>query len=332
MRGACKMLSRTANGLFWMSRYIERAGNIARLLDAGRRMDSIPNSDQGRASEWESIVIASGCRETFPHDLQSATMEQVAEHLIFDPENPSSIHCCLKAARENARAMRIAITREVWDVLNGAWSEMKRKDMRMVTGGKLAAFLEWVKEQGFLFTGAVEASMLRDCGYSFIQLGQNIERADATARLVDVKFHVLLPSAQDVGGGLDHMQWVQLLRAANSLRAFRWTYRETVTPQAVVHFLVLNAASPRSLMCCYQQIVASLHDIGGQTALQDDARRQAEHLGTQLENATVETIIAHGLHEWLTMMIEQTNALGMQIGDAYGFNGPEPMMQEMQAQ
>ncbi len=315
------MLSRTANGLFWMSRYVERAGNVARLLDAGRRMDLLPNTEEGRASEWESIVIASGCQETFPGDIKQATMEEVARHLIFDETNPSSIHCCLQAARENARAMRIAVTREVWDVLNSAWADMRRKNPSAVTGGRLAEFLDWVKMQGFLFHGAGEASMLRDEGWNFIGLGKAVERADATARLLDVKYHVLLPSAQDVGGGLDHMQWVQLLRAANSLRAFRWTYRESVTPQAVVHFLVLNASSPRSLINCYAEIVANLADIGGETDAQNMVRARAQAVHGQLMRLTVEQIIAAGLHEWLTDIIVETNRMAGELAGAYGFNG-----------
>jgi len=326
------MLSRTANGLFWMSRYVERASNIARLLDAGRRMDNIPNSDEGRASEWESILIASGCHETYAGDVKNADMEGVANHLIFDAENPSSIMCCMKSCRENARAMRIAVTREVWDVVNSNWSEMRGKSSNDIVGGRLAEFLDWVKTCGFLFQGAVEASMLRDEGRDFITLGMAVERADATARLLDVKYHVLLPEAQDVGGGLDHMQWVQLLRATNSLRAFRWIYRETVTPQAVAHFLILNRASPRSIIASMCDIVEHLDAIGGGTPDQRAVCEKARKMLAYLDALTVEQIIGYGLHEWLTNQIAETNVLAGAIAHAYGFNGPEIIESQSQSQ
>lgn len=326
------MLSRTANGLYWMARYVERASNIARLLDAGRRMDNIPNSDEGRASEWESILIASGCQETYPGDIKNADMEGVAAHLIFDEDNPSSIAACMKSARENARAMRIAVTREVWDVVNSNWAEMRERSTDDIAGGRLAGFLDWVKSCGFLFQGAVEASMLRDEGRNFITLGMAIERGDATARLLDVKYHVLLPSSQDVGGGLDHMQWVQLLRATNSLRAFRWTYRETVTPQAVVHFLVLNRTSPRSIVASVCDIVENLDEIGGGTPDQQDLRAMAHAMLARLDALSVEQIIAQGLHEWLTAQIAEFNVLANEVAWAYGFNGPEIVESQSQAQ
>ncbi|QIK41021.1 alpha-E domain-containing protein [Pontivivens nitratireducens] len=326
------MLSRTANGLFWMSRYVERASNIARLLDAGRRMDNIPNSDEGRASEWESILIASGSHEIYDGDIKNADMESVARHLIFNEDNPSSILCCMKSARENARAMRIAVTREVWDVLNSNWAEMRGKSGRDITGGRLAEFLDWVKNCGFLFQGAVEASMLRDEGRDFITLGMAVERSDATARLIDVKYHVLLPDAQDVGGGLDHMQWVQLLRATNSLRAFRWIYRETVTPQSVVHFLILNKKSPRSIIAAMCDIVEHLESIGGGTPDQRAVCAQAREMLTTLDALSVEQIIGNGLHEWLTRQIADTNVLAGAIAHAYGFNGPELIETQSQSQ
>lgn len=318
------MLSRTAQGLYWMSRYIERAENIARLLDTGRRMDALPSTADDRASEWASIVIASGCESTYPHDLEEATAETVADHLVFDRDNPSSIASSFHAARENARAMRIAVTTEVWDAINLTWSQMRAMDTGAIRGGRFAPFLDWVKDRGFLIRGAAAASMLRDQGYGFIELGKHIERFDATARLLDVKYHVLLPSAEDVGGGLDHMQWVQLLRAANSLRAFRWQYRETVTPNGVVHFLVLNEANPRSLCHTVRQIEANLEGLTHALPAQQACLAAARQLGDQVHGRSVEDIIAVGLHEWLTQRIIDVNCIALGIADAYGFNGQIP--------
>src|SRR6056297_3554278 len=231
------MLSRVANGLFWMSRNIERAENVARLLDAGRRLNTLPASDATRTAEWSSIVIAAGCSETFPHPLEQANARTVAEHLIFDPDNRSSIRSCLHMARENARAVRQAVTADVWDATNQAWIEMRAKSSASIIGGGFAHFLDWTKMQGHRFRGAIDDTLLRDAGYSFIRLGQYVERYDATARLLDVKYHVLLPPEERVGGLIDEGQWLQILRAANSARAYRHVYRTAVRWDLVVHFL-----------------------------------------------------------------------------------------------
>ncbi|MEL6584746.1 MAG: alpha-E domain-containing protein, partial [Pseudomonadota bacterium] len=162
------MLSRTAQGLFWMSRYIERAENVARLLDAGRRIEALPSSPDAKRTEWKSILIASGAKETFPGELDAADQVSVAQHLIFDRSNPSSIRSCLEAARENARAMRTAVTGDVWDTINLTWAEMRMLTPESLRGAGFVSFLEWVKTRAFLFRGAVDATLLRNAGFNFI--------------------------------------------------------------------------------------------------------------------------------------------------------------------
>ncbi|MEX5728181.1 putative alpha-E superfamily protein [Rhodovulum iodosum] len=326
------MLSRTANGLFWMSRYVERMENIARLLDAGSRMEALPSPPGTKATEWASILIASGCQTTFPEPLENATQANVSAHLVFDPENPSSIKQCLSSARENARAMRTAVTREVWDAINQSWTEMKRMEPRGTLGRGFPEFLEWVKARGALVRGSIDATLLRDEGYAFIQLGKRIERADATARLLDVKYHVLLPKTQDVGGGLDYLQWLQVLRAANAAVAYRHLYRRTVDAEGVVDLLVCNLKSPRSLMSSVLSIAEELHDIGAYTDAQNTVAIQAERLCDHVARAEVDAIISYGLHEWLTDFIISINALAQDIGRVYGFDGGDVQALAQQTQ
>ncbi|MGF1444877.1 MAG: alpha-E domain-containing protein [Pikeienuella sp.] len=313
------MLSRVAEALFWMSRYVERAENVARLLDAGRRMNTLPTSAEARAAEWSSIVIAAGCSETFPYPLDEATARSVALHLIFDQDNPSAIRSCIRQARENARAVRQAITSDVWNATNEAWIEMRTKSAASLIGGEFAQVLDWTKTQGHRFRGAVDDTLLRDAGYNFVRLGQHIERIDATARLLDVKYHVLLPPDQQVGGLIDESQWLQILRAANASTAYRHVYRQPVRPDLVVHFLTLNLLSPRSMRSCAAMIVRHLDLLKAHTGFSADCHFRAYALLGRLEDLTVEDIFEHGLHEWLTERIQENNLLARSIADAYGF-------------
>ncbi|TCP62848.1 putative alpha-E superfamily protein [Rhodovulum bhavnagarense] len=318
------MLSRTANGLFWMSRYVERMENVARLLDAGHRMENLPQLQGAKSTEWRSIVIASGCRTTFPQPLEQASRNTVPHHLVFDDANPSSIRQCARAARENARAMRTALTSEVWDTLNQSWADLRHRRPEDTLGGReLTEFLDWVKSRGALVRGHIDATILRDEGYAFIELGKWIERADATARILDVKYHVLLPKSSDVGGGLDYLQWLQVLRAANSATAYRHLYRRTIDPEGVVDLLVLNARSPRSLVTGVQGICAALVAIGVHTGAQRATHARAVALREDLRSTGVDAIIMAGLHEWLTGFISEINALATELGAAYGFDGHE---------
>ncbi|MBN2905364.1 MAG: alpha-E domain-containing protein [Rhodobacteraceae bacterium] len=316
------MLSRTANGLFWMSRSVERMENVARLLDAGRRMESLPQPDGAKATEWGSIVIASGCRTTFPAPLDTASRANVPLHLAFDDTNPSAIRSCARAARENARAMRTALTSELWDAVNLTWTDIRHRDPHETLQGRaFTDFLDWVKSRGALIRGQIDATLLRDEGYAFIELGKWIERADATARLLDVKYHVLLPHSSDVGGGLDYLQWLQLLRAANSATAYRHLYRRNIDPEGVIDLLVRNPRSPRSLATGTQGICGALGAIGAHTAAQRATHTHAQTLRDQTAGTRVADIINQGLHEWLTDFIGALNTLAIEIGDAYGFDG-----------
>lgn len=318
------MLSRVAEGLFWLSRYVERAENVARLLDAGRRMNTLPTSAEARSAEWTSIVIAAGCSGTFPGPLEAANARTVAQHLIFDEDNASSIRSCFRQARENARAIRQAITADVWDSSNEAWIEMRSRSPGTIIGGGFAQFVDWTKMQGHRFRGAVDDTLLRDPGYNFIKLGQYVERLDATARLLDVKYHVLLPPDQKVGGVIDEGQWLQILRAANSSRAYRHVYQKAVRYDLVVHFLVLNGLTPRSIRYCTAMIVRHLDELRNHTGQSHPCHMRARAMIARLQELTPADIFAFGLHEFLTERIEENNLLAVEIADAYGFGAREP--------
>ncbi|MEO1563561.1 MAG: alpha-E domain-containing protein [Pseudomonadota bacterium] len=316
------MLSRTAEGLFWLSRYVERMENIARLIDAGRRLDALPSRPDAPHSEWTSIVIASGCSESFPHNLETADIVEVADHLIRDEANPSSISSCIHAARFNAKAMRIALTSEVWEAINQTQVELRQQLQADRDRENLSAFLDWVRARAAHIRGTIAGTMLRDAGYGFIELGKWFERADATARLLDVKYNVLLPSVTDVGGGIDYLQWTQILRAANSARSFRHSYRRAVDAEGVVDLLVLNPNSPRSLRMALKNIYHEMTLLAGPDEfLQQQLLSRVRSKYTSLMDYTVKDIFAFGLHEWLTQFITDTNILAADTANAFGF-GP----------
>ena len=325
------MLSRTAEGLFWMGRYVERMENTARLLDTGRRLDSLPGAAQS-SGEWSSIIVASGASGTFPRALAEADAESVCDHLIRDLDNPSSIASCIEAARMNAKAVRNAITGEVWEAINDTRLGLREQLEMGRDRQNLVDFLDWVRTRGGLAFGKIDNTMLRDDGFRFVQLGKWFERADATARLLDVKYHVLLPDATDVGGGVDYMQWVQILRSANSAVAFRHLYSRIVDPRGVVDLLVLNEKSPRALVTALGEIAAALDTLASALPVQQALAAQARAAHARLRATSVEAIFAQGLHDWLTGFIVETNLMAEETSSAFGF-GPQlaaPLSEEAQ--
>ncbi|MCG8440519.1 MAG: alpha-E domain-containing protein [Caulobacterales bacterium] len=319
------MLSRNADHLFWIARYVERAENVARLVDMGYRMAVLPRCDAERASEWASVVISAGCGAGFPHPIGEADQARVAEYLLLDPDNPSSVYACLAQARRNARAVRIALTSQVWEAINDAWIELCDVTPRRIAGGALPSFLDWVKQRGALIRGSIESSFLRSDGYDFLHIGSAIERGDNTARLMDVKYHVLLPQESGtggVGGVVDHYQWISILEAANSLRSYYWVYGDDIKPWNVADFLILNPLCPRSLVWCTDQLTTHLDRLalayGARHACHDMLERNAE----LLRRHDIDTLFQSGLHEFLGGFITRNNKLAGVIGEAYGFVAP----------
>jgi len=225
------MLSRTAENLYWLARYVERAEYIARTIDATLRVTALPAAYIGKTNEWESALLTAGVSESFFEAYEEANEQNVVEYLSFAPGNPSSIKNCIEAARLNSRSVRTALTGEMWDTINSAWLELQEVWSKGTsTREELAKFLRFVQETSLRFDGSAYRTMLRNDAYWFSRLGVHLERADNTARILDVKYHVLLPEEEHVGGPLDFYQWSSILRSVSALTAYHWVYRETLKP------------------------------------------------------------------------------------------------------
>src|SRR3954470_4942134 len=216
------MLSRTADNLYWLSRYVERAEYLARILEATHRLTQLPLAYGGSTNEWSSAVSTAGCAASFFAAYPEATEETVTDFLAFSSANPSSIRNCFEVARTNARAVRTALTMEMWDAINGAWLEIKRFGRDSRTRDDFLGFLRLVQESSLRFDGSAYRTMLRNDTYWFSRLGVFAERADNTARILDVKYHLLLPPQEHVGGPLDYFQWAAILRSVSALTAYHW--------------------------------------------------------------------------------------------------------------
>ena len=316
------MLSRTADNLYWLARYMERADYLARVVTVTQRMATLPRVEDGvDFSEWKSALISSGAHEAFAATDQEQTDETILEFLTFDPRNPSSIRNCVEQARQNARAVRTALTMEAWDAINAGWLELKRFDERRADGAlspeAMAQFLDVVKRMALMFEGSAYRTMLRHDTYYFSRLGLNIERADNTARILDVKYHVLLPQEESIGGSLDYFQWASILRAVSALTAYHWVYRESVKPWLVADLLILRPQMPRSLVACYGTIARYLDELGRAYGRHGVAQRQARQMLSRLQQMRVEQVFQGGLHEFVTDFIEQNQRIGGSIAAQY---------------
>ena len=311
------MLSRTADNLYWLARYVERAEYLARILEATQRLTAMPLAYVGETNEWASAVATAGCSGAFFAVHDEANEETVTEFLAFSTANPSSIRNCFEVARTNARAVRTALTMEMWDAINSAWLELKRFGNQPSSREELARFLRWVQESSLRFDGSAYRTMLRNDAYWFSRLGVFIERADNTARILDVKYHLLLPAHEQVGGPLDYYQWAGILRSVSALTAYHWVYRESLKPWLIADLLILNEQMPRSLASCYENLVQNLDHIARNYGRQGPAQRQARGIRTRLQNSRMDGIFQTGLHEFIGAFIADNNRLGGAISQQY---------------
>lgn len=307
------MLSRTADNLYWLSRYVERADYLARILEAAQRLSAMPSAYVGISNEWESALATAGCSNLFFELYDEANEKNVTEFLAFSTANTSSILNCFETARTNARAVRTALTVAMWDAINGVWLELQRYRNSPKSREDFARFLRWVQESSTLIDGSAYRTMLRSNAYWFSRLGGQIERADNTSRILDVKYHLLLPADEPVGGALDYFQWASILRSVNALTAYHWVYREHVKPWLVADLLILNDKMPRSLASCYGNLVQNLDEIAGAYGRQGPAQRQARAIRTRLQNSRMDGIFQRGLHEFIGEFIIENNRLGSAI-------------------
>lgn len=309
------MLARTAENLFWMARHIERAENTARILDVAHLSSLLPlDLDGTEAYLWYAPLNITGCASGYEAKYGLARADAVTHYMALDPDNPSSIYSCLRQARENARSVRGAITSEMWEVINATWLEVKRLP-HPLPAERDSEFFEWVKERSHLFRGVTLGTILQDIALRFIRLGTFLERADNTARILDVKYHILLPSVSDVGGAVDYYQWRSLLKSVSAFEAYRKIYRDAITPSRVAELLILRSDMPRSLHACLDEVEKALIQIDGASGR--EARRLAGELHAALHFGRIETVFAQGLHEYLTNFLGHTDRLGQEIRDAF---------------
>ncbi len=311
------MLSRTADNLYWLARYVERAEYLARILEATQRLTALPLAYVGETNEWVTAVATAGCSNAFFAAHEEANEETVTDFLAFSTDNPSSIRSCFEVARHNARAVRTALTIEMWEAINSTWLELKRFGNKPNTREEFARFLQWVQSSSLRYDGSAYRTMLRNDAYWFSRLGVYMERADNTARILDVKYHLLLPADEHVGGPLDYFQWSAILRSVSALTAYHWVYRESLKPWLVADLLILNEQMPRSLASCYENLEQNLDRIAHVYGRQGPSQRQARTIRTRLQNSRMDDIFQTGLHEFISAFIADNNNLGGAISKQY---------------
>ncbi|TCS36791.1 putative alpha-E superfamily protein [Paucimonas lemoignei] len=311
------MLSRTADHLFWMARYTERAENTARMLDVNMQTAMLPQSAQAAEQGWRATLSISELQRMFNDKYALLTPRDVLDFMVRDASNPSSIASCLRQARENARAVRGSLTTEVWETLNATWLEMQS----LLKGNMLerdpGQFFEWVKHRSHLSRGVTIGTMLKDEAFYFIRLGTFLERADNTARLLDVKFHGVQEESNINAAGadaeqpLDFYYWAAILRSVSGFEIYRKVYRDVITPARVAELLMLRPDMPRSLLACMDEVVVNLKEVSNDISA--DTERLAGRLHAQLRFARIDDILASGLHDYLTGFLESVFTLGNRV-------------------
>ncbi len=329
------MLSRTADHLFWMARYMERAENTARMLDVNYQTSLLPQSADAAEQGWKGLLSISELTGDYAKRYGAVTPRGVMEYMVSDPNNGSSIRSCLMAARENARAVRGTLTTEVWETQNQTWLEFQR----MVAEGSFlrdpGAAFEWVKFRSHLSRGVTVGTMLQDEAFHFLRIGSFLERADNTARLLDVKFHAVQteffgrPDAVEMGMSgtasqsqgdepghardveYDFYHWSAILRSVSAFEVYRKVYRNVIRPEKVAELLILRPDMPRSLAACTQEVLSNLTMVAnGQSS---ETLRRAGRLRADLQYGRIDEILATGLHAYLTQFLERVGNIGVGI-------------------
>ena len=314
------MLSRTADHLFWMSRYMERAENTARMLNVSYETSLLPQSAAAVEAGWEGILSISELLPAYLAQYKNINPRDVMAFMVKDANNPSSILSCLRAARENARAVRGTLTTEVWETQNQTWLEVNR----MLKSGEFerdpGQFFEWVKFRSHLSRGVTVGTMLMDEALYFMRMGTFLERSDNTARLVDVKFHAMnneffgAPQVLHEGEAekeYDFYHWSAILRSVSGFEVYRKVYRDVIRPERVAELLILRPDMPRSLLASLNEVVVNLKLVSHDA--DSDTLRHAGRLRSELAFGRIDEILATGLHAYLTQFLERVNVLGVRI-------------------
>lgn len=312
------MLSRTADHLFWMARYMERAENTARMLDVNYQMSLLPQSAEQAQQGWQGVLGISELTDSFAAKYPDFDGRNVMEFMVRDAGNPSSINACVAAARENARAVRGALTTEVWETTNQTWLEFNR----LLANGNMhkdpSSLFEWVKFRSHLSRGVTVGTMLQDEALHFLRIGTFLERADNTARLLDVKFQSLAGdyfgprgSAREAVQEVDFYHWSAVLRSVSGFEVYRKVYRNVIRPDRVAELLILRPDMPRSLAACMNALTTNLGLVAN--AQSDETLRRAGRLHSDLKYGRIDEILATGLHAYLTQFLDRVGDLGVGI-------------------
>ena len=306
------MLSRTADHLFWMSRYTERAENTARMLNVHHETSLLPQSAAVSQYGWLGVLSLSELLPAYTERQGEVSPRGVMRFMVLDEENPSSILACLKAARENARAVRGTLTTEVWETLNQTWLEMSRLARSGDFEEDPAEFFEWVKFRSHLSRGVTLGTMLQDEAFHFLRMGTFLERADNTARLLDVTFHAVesefFGTASEKDLEYDFYHWAAILRSVSAFEIYRKVYRDVIVPERVAELLMLREDMPRALHHCMSEVLTNLRLVGADP--QGDTMRHAGRLRADLRYGHIDEILATGLHAFLTQFLDRVNQLG----------------------
>jgi uncharacterized alpha-E superfamily protein len=325
------LLARYADCIFWLARFVERAENLARILDVNETF----SRDSRGSQNWLSIVQLNADEELFFKKHAVATLDAVLRFYVTDTENPNSIISSVRGARENARTLRPLISTEMWVQLNVFYNRLKAIDTVDLAPGNLNRLFGWIKEACQTHTGITEGTFYRDQSWYFYQLGRYLERADQTTRLVDIKYHLLLPRTADVGSPVDISQWSALLRSAAGYHAFRRLHSASITPMRVAGFLLLNHRFPRSVMLCVNELDTLLTELKSRYGLRggNDAAEAVDELRALLASHRIESILNKGLHEFVDLvqqlLINVANRLGVAF---FGVVPPDDTPSQSQSQ
>lgn len=328
------MLSRVADSLYWMARYIERAENLTRLLEVNLQLqlDFDHLDDEQVTEHWDPIIRATGEEELFYELYEKADSQTVTDFLTFNTKNTNSVLGCIFSARENARMVRDQISSEIFESLNNLYLFLKSANSKTVWQQGAWDFYGRIKDQSHLFQGLMLATITRDEGFEFMQFGTYMERADKTTRILDVKYHMLLPRVSDVGGAIDVAQWIALLKSASAFEAYHRIYVADVNPMKIAEFLMFSPSFPRSIRYCVKEMNDALHRISGCPAANysNEAERLSGMLLSELNYGSVEATFNQGLHEYLDHIQTRLNEIGASTFKAYMFQAPVDLAEEIQ--
>lgn len=313
------MLGKTAGGLFWMFRYLERSENTARLIEAGFRI-ALTRAD-GDDDEWGSVLQTAAAAQLYYQKHDTLEAAKAIDFLLRDATNPSSVLSAISAARMNARLVRTAITREVWEAVNDTYMILRQRLARPVSARDLPEVLALIRQQSALVRGAMHGTMLRNDIFDFCRLGTFLERADNTARILDVKYYVLLPSISQIGSSLDNVQWETILRSVAGQRAYRWITQGETSPMGIADFLVFDGRMPRSLAFSVSKMATNLAYLERAYGQRHPSHDQIDVISARLTHGTIERVFEDGLHEFITDFLTDIARLGQQVETDYRFLG-----------